>query len=51
MAGLCEEDNHIGFVIMRRLANVVATNMLTTKLQLLDLILQLSGEHSRNPAL
>ncbi|MHB8112592.1 MAG: Crp/Fnr family transcriptional regulator [Bellilinea sp.] len=51
LAGLCEEDNHVGFVIMRRLANVVATNMLTTKLQLLDLILQLSGEHSGNPAL
>lgn len=51
LTNLCEEDNHIGFVIMRRLANVVATNMLTTKLQLLDLILQLSGEHTGNPAL
>lgn len=47
---LCEEDNHIGFVIMRRIANVVATNMLTTKLQLMDRILQLSGEHSQTPA-
>lgn len=47
---LCEEDNHIGFVIMRRIANVVATNMLTTKLQLMDLILQLSGEHTNTPA-
>lgn len=51
LTNLCEEDNHIGFVIMRRLANVVATNMLTTKLQLLDLILQLSGEHTGNPTL
>ena len=47
---LCEEDKHIGFVIMRRIANVVATNMLTTKLQLMDLILQLSGEHSEASA-
>lgn len=44
LTSLCEEDNHIGYIVMRRLANVVATNMLTTKLQLLDLILQLSGE-------
>lgn len=51
LAGLCEEDNHVGFVVMRRLANIVATNMLTTKLQLLDLILHLSGEHTGDPTL
>lgn len=50
LAALCEEDHHIGYVVIRRLANVVATNMLHTKLQLMDLILQLSGEHTENPA-
>ncbi|HEY4691995.1 MAG TPA: Crp/Fnr family transcriptional regulator [Bellilinea sp.] len=50
LESLCEEDNHIGFVIMRRIANVVATNMLTTKLSLMDLILQLSGEHTTTPS-
>lgn len=46
LTGLCEEDSHIGYIVMRRLANVVATNMLTTKLQLLDLIIQLSSDKS-----
>lgn len=50
LAALCEEDHHIGYVVIRRLANVVAANLLHTKLQLMDLILQLSGEHSNNPA-
>jgi len=50
LESLCEEDKHIGFVIMRRIANVVATNMLTTKLSLMDLILQLSGEHTTTPS-
>lgn len=50
LAALCEEDHHIGYVVVRRLANVVATNLLHTKLQLLDLILQLSVEHTDNPA-
>ena len=33
---LCEADHDIGYVIMRRLANVVASRLLTTRLQLLD---------------
>lgn len=50
LAALCEEDHHIGYVVTRRLANVVAVNLLHTKLQLMDLILQVSGEHTENPA-
>lgn len=50
LATLCEEDHHVGYLVVRRLANVVATNLLHTKLQLLDLILQLSVEHTDNPA-
>lgn len=33
---LCEEDHEIGYVVMRRLANVVASRLLTTRLQLLE---------------
>jgi len=41
---LCEEDPRLGYIIMRRVANVVASNLLTIKLQLMDLILQSSSE-------
>jgi len=35
---MCEEDHELGYVIMRRLANVVANRLLTTRLCLLDMI-------------
>ena len=35
---LCEEDCDLGFVIMRRLANVVASRLLTQRLCLFELI-------------
>lgn len=35
---LCEEDHDLGYIIMRRLANVVANRLLTTRLCLLDII-------------
>ncbi|MCL4561757.1 MAG: Crp/Fnr family transcriptional regulator [Chloroflexi bacterium] len=35
---LCDEDHHLGYIIMRRLSNVVASRLLTTRLQLLDMI-------------
>jgi CRP/FNR family transcriptional regulator, cyclic AMP receptor protein len=35
---LCEEDQHFGYVIMRRVANVVASRMLVTRLRLFELI-------------
>lgn len=34
---LCNEDHDLGYVIMRRLSNVVASRLLTTRLQLLDM--------------
>jgi CRP-like cAMP-binding protein len=37
---LCDEDHTIGYVIMRRIANVVATRLLTTRLQIMDLLSQ-----------
>ncbi len=34
----CEEDTHFGYVIMRRVANVVASRMLVTRLRLYELL-------------
>jgi CRP/FNR family cyclic AMP-dependent transcriptional regulator len=34
---LCEEDCDLGYIVMTRLANVVASRLLTTRLQLLDM--------------
>jgi len=33
----CDEDHDLGYIIFRRLANVVASRLLTTRLQLLDM--------------
>ncbi len=33
----CEEDHDLGYLVMRRLANVVASRLLVTRLQLLDM--------------
>lgn len=33
----CDEDHDLGYVVMRRLSNVVASRLLTTRLQLLDM--------------
>jgi len=34
---MCDEDHDLGYVVMRRLSNVVASRLLTTRLQLLDM--------------
>jgi len=39
---LCEEDHDIGYIIMRRVANVVASRLLTTRLQLFDILVEKS---------
>lgn len=38
LSKLCEDDHDIGFVIYRRISNVVARSFLTTRLQLMNLI-------------
>ena len=50
LKNLCEKDHDIGFVVMRRLANIVASRLLTTRLALFDVIIQTSDEtaHARN---
>jgi len=44
LLNLCDQDRQVGYVVFKRLANVVASNMLMTKLQLLDRILRESHE-------
>ncbi len=34
---LCDQDHDLGYVVMRRLANVIAGRLLVTRLQLLDM--------------
>ena len=35
---MCDEDHELGYVIMKRLANVVANRLLTTRLCMLDML-------------
>ena len=44
---LCDDDYELGYIIMRRMANVVASRMLTTRLCLLEMISQ-SVPHDTN---
>ncbi len=37
---ICEEDHDIGFCLYRRIANVAARSFLTTRLQLMNLIVK-----------
>lgn len=38
----CEEDPKLGYVIMKRISNVVASRLLTTRIQLMDQIINCS---------
>lgn len=39
---LCDEDDKFGFIIMKRIANVVASRLLTTRIQLMDHLINLT---------
>lgn len=41
---LCDQDHDLGYVVMRRLANVVASRLLVSRLQLLDMFAHPSKE-------
>jgi CRP/FNR family cyclic AMP-dependent transcriptional regulator len=45
---LCEEDHELGYIVMRRMANVVASRLLTTRLQLLDMFAHPASEDCTN---
>ena len=38
---LCDDDHEIGYAIMRRLVNVMANRLLTTRLQLYDVVVRI----------
>lgn len=44
LLSICDQDRQVGYIIFKRLANVVASNLLMTKLQLLDRILHPSQQ-------
>ena len=37
---MCDEDHDLGYIIMRRMTNIIASHMLTTRLHLYDIIVQ-----------
>ena len=41
---LCDEDHHLGYIVMRRLANVVAARLMISRLQTLDIFAHPSEE-------
>ena len=41
---LCEEDCKLGYIVMQRVGNVVASRLLATRLQLLDMFAHPTGE-------
>lgn len=41
---LCDQDHDLGYIIMRRIANVIAARLMITRLQLLDLYAHPQGD-------
>ena len=41
---LCDQDYELGYIIMRRIANVIAARLMITRLQLLDLYAHPQGD-------
>jgi len=48
LRAMCDEDHDLGYIIMRRLANIIASYMLTTRLHLYDLIVQDNQGHNQH---
>ena len=44
---LCEDDHDLGYVVMRRLANLVASRLLVTRLQLIDMFASPEEKHAK----
>jgi CRP/FNR family transcriptional regulator, cyclic AMP receptor protein len=47
---MCDQDHDLGYIIMRRLTNIIASHMLTTRLHLYDIIVQDNQARSQRPA-
>jgi CRP-like cAMP-binding protein len=48
LRALCDEDHDLGYVVMRRMANVVASRLLVTRLQLIDMFANPCPEEAQN---
>lgn len=44
LRALCEEDHELGYQVMHRIANIVASRLTVTRLQLLDMFAAPTGE-------
>ena len=44
LRALCEEDHDLGYFVMLRIANIVASRLTVTRLQLLDMFAAPKGE-------
>jgi CRP-like cAMP-binding protein len=44
---LCEQDHDIGYIVMRRIANVIASRLLVTRLHLVNMIANPGQEKNR----
>jgi CRP-like cAMP-binding protein len=42
----CDEDHDLGYIVMRRLTNIVAGRILTTRLQLIDMFASPEEQHA-----
>jgi len=42
---VCEEDHDLGYIVMRRLTNIVASRLLVTRLQLIDMFASPEEKH------
>jgi CRP/FNR family cyclic AMP-dependent transcriptional regulator len=44
---ICDEDHDLGYLVMRRLANIVASRLLVTRLQLLDMFAPPESQYAK----
>ena len=45
LRALCDEDHTIGYLVMRRIANIIASRLMVTRLQLLDIFASPEAPH------
>jgi len=43
----CDEDHDLGYLVMRRLTNIVASRLLVTRLQLIDMFASPEEQHAK----
>jgi len=44
---VCDDDHDLGYLVMRRLANIVASRLLVTRLQLIDMFASPEGKNAK----